>query len=334
MVSVNRILSGIVILDIDGVKVFVRPPSVEDKLIADHLSEEIYEECLYSGSFTKDELVEHLIKLGLWSDAEEKQLKEKETFIEQAKLDYFLNFSIDVKRRHIKYNLDLAIDELSRLEAKKNYLFDKTCEYVSGYVKLIHILSSSSYIDNKERLNGQINLVSLVTEYNNNSLSEEQIRGIAKSNEWKSIWNVSKSTNGLFKSSASELTIEQAAVISWSRLYDNIQESPDAPSEQIINDDIAFDGWLIHQGRKRKEEEKQKQAESLMPEKAKDAGELFIPVRNMEEQSQILSLNSGYGKMALSSIKSDLEEKGHLHALELTHVRNEIQMEVNQRRKK
>ena len=71
-----------------------------------------------------------------------------------------------------------------------------------------------------------------------------------------------------------------------------------------------------------------------LPEKAKDAGELFIPVRNMEEQSQILSLNSGYGKMALSSIKSDLEEKGHLHALELTHVRNEIQMEVNQRRKK
>jgi len=334
MVSINRILSGIVILDIDGIKVFVRPPSIEDKLIADYISEEVHEDCLYSGCFTKDELIEYLIQNGFWSTVEEKQLKEKEDFIEQAKVDYFLNFSVEAKRRHIKYNLDLAIEDVSRLETKKSYLFDKTCEYAAAHAKLLYLLESSSYINNKDKISGQINLVSLVSEYNNNSLSEEQIRGIAKSNEWKNVWNISKSTNGLFKSSASELTVEQAAVISWSRLYDNIQESPDLPSEQVINDDLAFDGWIIHQNRKRKEEEKQKQAQSLMPEKAKDAGELFIPVKNMEEQSQVLSLNSGYGKMVLSSMKNDLEEKGHLHALELTHVRNEIQMEVNQRRKK
>ena len=40
-------------------------------------------------------------------------------------------------------------------------------------------------------------------------------------------------------------------IVMWSQLYDNVQESMDAPTKDVIKDDDLLDGWLIVQGKKR-----------------------------------------------------------------------------------
>lgn len=68
-------------------------------------------------------------------------------------------------------------------------------------------------------------------------------REIAKSNEWRFIWASEK--NRAFK--YRPLTLTQLSVISFSKMYDNISSHPDKPSEEIIMDDDALDGWLYKQ---------------------------------------------------------------------------------------
>jgi hypothetical protein len=328
--KINRLLSGTVIVTLDSSKIFVRPFSLEDKLISDDIYQEIYDDCFLSGGFTNEELESILYQLGFWSDKEEKELESLEDLIEQAKVDYFLNFLMESKRKHIKYNLDIAEEKYKKLLAKKSALADKTCEYTAHYAKLTYLIENSSYIDNKIKIDENVDIFRLINKHIEKSLSESEIRGIAKSNEWKSIWNTCKNPTDLFKPSAYELTNEQVVLISWSRMYDNIHESPDCPPNEVIDDDIAMDGWMIHQSRKRKEEDKDRQKENLLTTKAK---EVFIPVKNQQEQKEILSLNNAHGKSVISSIKKDVEERGVLNEMELTHVRQEIQMEANKRRK-
>jgi hypothetical protein len=216
---------------------------------------------------------------------------------------------------------------------KKTEFQDKTCEYNSNYFKLAYLLEKSSFIDNTIPVKDNINISKLITTFNEKSLQEHQIREVAKSYEWKSLWNASKTTNGLFDRSANELTNEQVILISWSKFYDSIHETVEPPSDDVIEDDIAFDGWMIVQSRKRKEENNKKKAELLLPENSQNAGEILIPVKNMEEQKQVLSLNDGYGRAAIDSKRRDLQEHGHLNEMELSHVRQQIQMESNKSRR-
>ncbi len=330
---INRLLSGVVILEVENQTVFVKPFRLEDKILADFLAEKIYEDCFYSDCFTVESAEEFLLKNGSWTEEHENEISSLVKKIEQAKVDYYLGFAIKERTKHIKYNIDCFNDKLSSLLLKKNEFYDKTCEYTANYFKLAFLLEKSSYIDNSHSVKDRINIQRLVSAFNDKSLQETTIREVAKSHEWKTVWGASKTVDGLFDRSANELTNEQVVLISWSRFYDSVHESVDPPTEEVINDDIAFDGWMILQSRKRKEESDKKRAESLMPSNNKDAGELFIPVNSLEEQKQVISLNDGYGMAVLNSKRQDLKEHGHLNEMELSHVRREIQMQSNKSRR-
>ena len=52
-----------------------------------------------------------------------------------------------------------------------------------------------------------------------------------------------------------EMTFDQRNICVWSRMYDNVQESHECPSEDVLNDDDLLDGWFIIQ-RKKQEHDK------------------------------------------------------------------------------
>ena len=88
-------------------------------------------------------------------------------------------------------------------------------------------------------------------------LGESEIRELARSEPWKSIWSSSKNEGVLFGKRAIELSEEQKHLIMWSTMYDSIGESPDSPSDKIIADDDMLDGWLILQRREREHNKKE-----------------------------------------------------------------------------
>ena len=330
MNHLNRMTSGIILLEVGKYQVFIHPPKLHDRLISDKIEKDVYEDCFLAGGLTKETDIELAESVGIWDSKKEEELKSLEDKIENAKIDYFQGYSIQAKRRHIKFNLDLWQEQYKNLLVKKNTYYDKTCEHASQYAKICYLISRSSFIDEKPA-DDFLSLQKIVSAYTESILDESEIREIAKSNEWRIYWNISKNNTNLFANPAYELTSEQLSLISWSRFYENIHESPDCPSEEIIQDDIAVDGWMIHQSRKRKEEQKIREAEKLLPQNAKSGADLFLPVRNMQEQSQILSLNDGHGKAALNSLRNDLSQHGQMNEIDLTHVRQKIQMEINRR---
>lgn len=332
-IMIGRLLSGNVIVTINKKRVFIRPFSVDDKALAEIIGQEVYEDCVLEGVLTQEDISDLLLAKGWWSEELEGELKGRTTKVEDMKVDYYRNFFSDARREFIKKHLEREIQESLSLLEKKSYLFDKTCEYVRDYSKVVFLIERSSYIDNTEPIDESVNILNLAIKYTGNQLTDSEIRGIAKSAEWRNLWGCSKSTRDLFGRSVSELTSEQVSLVSWSRFYDNINESMDRPNDKVIQDDFALDGWAIEQSRKREEEQKKQDAEKLMPKNMGNAGEVFLPFKNEKEKEDILSLNDGYGKAVLKSKYKDLKKHGSRKESELSHVRQEIQMEANKARR-
>lgn len=326
MDKINKILSGTTILTVNGLRIYTRPFTSISRLEASIVAEEAYDKALYVSMTNEDAEA-----LAGWNKEDESRFKELESKIEQGKLDYFLNFAIKERRKHIKYNVGIFKEDFKKLLTKKNTFNDKTCEYLKEYAKISYLIESNSYIDNEIPVKGKVNVILLVSKYLENLLSDEEIRGVAKSTEWRVIWTATKATKGIFNLPSSELNNEQLSLLSWSQFYDNIAESADVPSDEVIEDDMALDGWLISQSRKRKDEHKRKEAEKLLPKGNQNAGELFIIGKSREEMDQIMSLNDGYGKYAINTLKNDIAQKGAVRESDLTRVRQEIQMEINKR---
>jgi hypothetical protein len=325
---INAFVSGIILFRIGKEYIYCKPPSAEDKTFADFFSQEYYEDCLIDGLWTTTEAEEFLISAGYWSKEENDNIKTISDNIDNMKLDYFNNFYNSQTKDYIKKNIDKQQEKLGKLHDKKYVFFDKTCEYVKSYAATLYLLQKNSFLTDLEMACNYYSIHRLAIKYNeckNDLLS--RVREISKSDSWRNHWLSIKEL--IFANHPSTFTSFQHSIIGWSKYYDSIYQSPDKPLEEIIQDDIALDGWSIKERRKREEEEKKHNAEQLLPEKLSNAGEVFIPARNAKEVEDILSLNDAHGKAKLRSLKNDLKNRGSLKDSDLTSSRQEIQMQAN-----
>jgi hypothetical protein len=323
---INSLISGIVIFKIGREYIYVKPASAEDKTFADFFSQEQYDDALIDGIWTQEDAENHLISMGYWLKEDDETIKEIEKNVENMKADYFNHFYNSTTRDYIKKNINKQNERYQGIYNKKYTFYDKTCEYLKRYSFVSHILQKNSFLQNGELASTYYPTQILYNKYasHTNDLGSN-IREITKSNEWRNKWFSLK--NDIFENKLSSLTDFQLSIISWSNYYDGIYQSMDKPPDEIIEDDIAMDGWSIIQKRKRQEEEKKKNAEKMLPEKMQKAGEVFIPARNSKEASDVMSLNDAYGVSKIKSLKKDLKENGAVNESDLTSTRQELQMQ-------
>jgi len=123
----------------------------------------------------------------------------------------------------------------------------------------------------------------------NSSMSSSDLREIARKDPWRTYWSMHK-TNPFNIDSTFSLTEDQKNLVLYTRMYDSAFDHPDCPEEMIINDDDAFDGWMIFTRReierKKKENKMEKQSSKLGK-----ADEVYIPASNAEERAEIESMN-------------------------------------------
>lgn len=324
---INTIISGIVIFKVGKEYIYIKPPSAEEKAFADFFSKEQYEDALMDGIWTQEEAEKHLISIGQLDEDYESQFKQIDEAVENMKVDYFNHFYDSTTKGYIKRNLEKQQQRYEDIYNKQYVFFDKTCDYLKKYSFLSYIIQKNAYHMDGELASLYYPIQSIYNKYlvENNSLGQK-IREIAKSTEWKNRWYSSKLDT--FENDLSCLTDLQISVVSWSMYYDGVYQSMDKPSEDIIEDDIAMDGWSILEKRKRKEEEKKRSAEKMLPDNLKKAGEVFIPARNQKQASDIMSLNGMESKHKISSLKRDLEKHKVVDEANLTSTRKELQMEA------
>jgi hypothetical protein len=329
---INRLLSGIVIFKLKGKYVKVKPARVEDKAFADFYAQEVYQEALLDGMLTNAEVTQLLMERGWWTEENNTNLQTLTKNLEQMKLDYYVNFFKEDTKQYIKGAVERQVKKINKLYETKQLFFDITCEYLRDFARTVVLTEKLCVFEDGELVVNSIPSNEVVNAVLKEGLGEETIRNMAKSYKWRSYWNA-KDCTPVFEDKACNLNDEQLSLIGWSRYYDSVYESMDRPSDEVIADNLALDGWSISQDRKRKEEEKKAEGEKLLSDNMQNAGEVFVPVKSQREQDSVLALNDAHGQSVLASKKKQFEKGGSFKENELNHVRKEIQMEALRQQK-
>jgi len=334
---INRITIGKYIFEYNNQKLCQYSPSADLMLEGDLYYQNLYEENLYSDNFVAENVLEFMLYENQVIPFSYKTDYEKlEKQIENVKIDIYKNFYNKKTVTKFKHQLKLYTKQLDSLYQKRHswdfLLLTNHCNKARTEFLLINTLY---YYDSNKRvftgLDNNILLDRILFVLSEDPLKNiDIVRQIAKHNLWRSNWNINKST--LCKTTP--LTDSLRGLISLSKMYDNIYEHPDCPSDDIIEDDDALDGWSLWQNRKRSQEKKQKGVEDKLGN-TKNSSEIFLITEDKESAQEVIGMNS---QESLQSYKERIEKvnlkQGPVQETEFIDVQNRIRQEMLQMRKK
>ena len=329
---VSRILRGHAKLKIrNDLVLFVRATTIEENHDAQEYYQEIYEMAFLQGIMTEEEILEMMLEQGIWTDQYESDIKKVEKKIEDLKVDLY-NQSFNTKaQRKTRASIRRAESVLIKLLSRKHSYDAMSCHGVANYARYCWLIENCTYKDEKKYDFADISVSALLSIYQDHGLSDKEIRGLAKTDPWRSTWASFKKSGGtLFETSATCYTTEQKNLILWSSMYDSISESPDAPSDEIILDDDMLDGWLIIQRKERELRTKQKAAEDIIGnEKIANSDEVYIVAKSEEDADKINELNDPQAKAIKTARQQALLSEERTKQEHLPDVAMDLQMKRN-----
>ena len=335
---IKRIISGTLRLKMGGNSYLIDRPTSEDLYIASSIYWETYYEAEAGDCLTRPQLMDFLYSNGIWSDKLQKQLEQSEKDLENAKVGLFEN-KLKTEEKRIARNLIRSIKfKIDELYAKLHQYDYVTCGGVAQIAKQRYIIASCLKDSNGNKLFSQdlwrenIDRLDLaISLYNDSIIPDKDLRYLARTEPWRTIWMSSKYCTSIFGVAASELTDEQKTLIMWSRMFDNIYESTECPTEEVIEDDDMLDGWLILQRRKR-EADKAKVSldDSIRSEKIKNAEELFVVVETPEDAKKIGDMNDAHTNKVRKQRLDYIMEKGEVNELSMPDTKQRMMMEFVQ----
>lgn len=315
---VSRIRSGVYLVPLDNVIVKVVSPTIEDECYANQLYVKAYEEALYDDIMTEEHIIAWAIEKGLWSDEQEEKISLLNKDIEKLKVEIFNNRSKSMMREKIRVYIRATEKALKEVSGERNSWFSKTCEGIAAEEKNLALFSRCCYIGTERVDFEYMDLNTMYYEYSKMMLNEAQLREIARNEPWRLNWTL-KDQQAIFANEPGrQLTNDQKGLLIWSKMYDNIQESMDCPTEDVINDDDMLDGWFIKQKKKQDAEKAKSELEArTQNEKIANADEVMVIADSSKEADRIHSMNSfGADRIrkerlaqvrAKGGVKSDLE---------------------------
>lgn len=286
-ITVSRISIGAIRTHLDGSVVYLGLPTKFHVYVGNEIFAESYQSAIDEGILTDEQLLGILAKEGLWSYEDDDKIKQLKEELDQLKVDtYESRFRLQDFQLY-KLRIKKKKKELIELLGIKHSFDYATAEGLASLYRLNYLIVSGLKNNKFQEMNIELGdldgdqLNQLKDAYLSSRLDESVIRELARNEPWRSYWSVSNKAN-VFDKPLLEWTDEQQSLVIWSKLYDSIRETTEPPSEDVVNDDDAFDGWLILQGRKNKQELAKKNGEMSISKnkKIKDAQEIFIMVGN------------------------------------------------------
>lgn len=314
----HRIISGKVRCQTVFGLFYIKTPSHEEKYIAEQIYEETYEEAICGGAYSKDAFSVFLEEKGVWTPISQAKHDKLTKNLEDLKVNLFHSFLDSGLRFQLKEAIEKTKLELSTLNEKLRSYDYVSADGISLLQKMKFLTAMSIYgSDDKKVFTTESYwfadtkiLEAVSVQINKLRLQEQDIRLIARTEPWRSIWFCNKSTRSIFPCSAVELTDEQRMLVYWSQIYDNIHESPKCPPEDLIADDDALDGWFIVQSRSRKQETDKDWLESKITNpNIKNSSEVFIKV-NKDDASRVYGVNDVMGRAKQRALFKKIEKDG------------------------
>jgi len=308
---VSKIRTGKVRISISGDSLFVLPPTIDDNYQINLAYNNSYNESLEEGLITEREMEEWMREKEIWTIEDDLKEKELVTDLEKYRLDAYSNRHDKTLVKTMRNNVMRAKAMSEILHRKKTQHIENTCEGLSliakaeRFIELCTFSSDNSPYDFRKHSIAQVHQA-----YNDQLCTEKQVRELARSDPWKSIWTM-KEISPLFINGDRDMSVDQKNLVIWSRIYDNVQESIDCPPHDVIDDDLLLDGWFIFQRKKREKDLADRDFDSMTKnEKIKGADEIYIMANSREHAKQIHDMNSDHAKKVKSERGKVVREKG------------------------
>ena len=337
--SIYRIMSGYYHINIEDVIYKVVLPDIKLKQRAQELYFSILESNKFdTSSWLVPSFIDNILKANdIWDDKKEKQLEDLYKLLESTKINLFLKYTNLQNRKSIKKDIVSIKNGLSSFLEQKHSLNHLTLEDYALSIKNQFIIANTIYFedarvfDDIENMNIKF-LEKIIREINKKSLGLDDIKYLCKHQIWKSYWDVAKENT--FPMPASSWTEEQRLLISLSKTYDNIREHTECPSDIIIDDDDALDGWMLYQRDKISKEQRKADIEGRLGLNKQNGNEVFLMTSSQEEVKEILDLNSNETNADIREMIKVSNEKDGIPWVELPHVKRQIQQEIREKNKR
>lgn len=243
--------------------ILIVPATIDQLAHASFVYAKTYEDAINKGIMTEEGLENWMIANSILPSGFHSSKDNFLKSIDNLKKSLFLNRLSKPSVKTIRSDLINTRSKLASLLEPKSSMSMNTCEFIAQAQKINSILHTTVLKDNKPYRPS--NNQPLLILWNNSLLPEPSIRALARSSFWKAIWSNRGFGFDLFtKRKNTDLTINQRNLLTWSRIYDNVQESLECPTDDVINDDDMLDGWFILQKEKREKEQRKQEAESLL----------------------------------------------------------------------
>jgi hypothetical protein len=326
---VSMVRSGKVIISHNGVRLQVVPITVDQNFESCQVYKDAYEKSYLDDIMTEDEVHRWMLENELWTIFDDKKEDGLKKDIERLKIEIYNARDNDKLIKSIRAYLRAGETQLTKHVNKKYLYYQNTCEGIASAERLAWIIKNTTYYDNKLYEFNEVSLQYVIDEWQSNFLSDSVCRDLARNDPWKSLW-VTRDNSGISlfcNPPSTELTHNQKNLLIWSQMYDNIQESMECPSKNVIEDDDMLDGWFIIQGQKREKERSEREFESeTKNEKIKNAGEVFVVTENQDKINKINSMNDPFIKSIKKQRENVVKSHGYVEEQHLPDQRRNIQM--------
>ena len=226
--------------------------------------ESALEEALKMDIPLEEDLKRDLMLRNIWGSAQDSLIKETRSEIKRH------NKALkDLKYKRALYNatmkrLKKAQERHDSLLLYKSSLFSNTAERYAEEQKIWWGIHKMAHHTNGEPIwatyddfaNADIDdTTAIVNAYLRGfRLPSSDARRIARHPEWRIYFNTCKNSRDLFDRPLCDLDENQSYVLYWSVVYDNAINSYEPPSDDTLEDDDLFDGWLEETAKERKKE--------------------------------------------------------------------------------
>ena len=290
------------------------------------------------GFFTEEDEKDILYKKNIWSDELETELKlAKETI---PKLNHSI---IECEFRSIEKNyLTNKKRELQKLildlENKKNTFVYQTIAYNKLKLEYSYLLPHTIFLNGEKYWKTESDFDNetdhalinhLISEVSSQFYSEKDIRKIARSEPWRSLWKTySKGGGNLFDCPISNMCKSQRELCYWSNIYDNVFDSHERPEWETIDNDDDLDLWFENQYNKANKSA----GSGPVSKNPKIAGakEVFVMAETLNDAQKVYSkMNTPASLQDIQSRNKTLLEAGVMSDYQLPDVKLDIQMQQN-----
>lgn len=331
---IAKIRSGKHIIREKNLFLTILPPTIDQIEESCFIYQEAYNQAYVSEVMTEIDMLDWMRENDLWTYDDDAKLITLQKDLERLKTEIY-NARNDIKLANkIRFYIRACERETNKQTNKKNQFFQNTCEGIASTEKMSWLIKNTTFLNNEIYDFSDLSLTYILDDWQSSFITESKIRELARTEPWRSLWNIKNNLNfNLFNNQDKyDLTYNQKNIVIWSQMYDNIQESLECPTKDVIEDDDMLDGWFIIQSKKRDKERAESEFENgVKSEKIKNASEVYIIGKTEKDKERINSMNSVQGSMIKKQREQLLKNKGGaVSQLDFIDERQKLQTQSNQ----